>query len=180
MSIDSIKTVAVLGAGTMGNGIAHVAAAGGYATILNDIQQEFCEKGLAKIRENFAKGVEKGKVRKEEMDAALGRLTIDADLEKAAARADFVIEAVPEDMKLKCDTFARVDRAAPAHAILASNTSTMSITEMAAATKRPAQFIGMHFFNPVHIMKLVEIIKGKQTSDATVQATEEVSKRMGK
>ncbi len=176
----AINTILVIGSGTMGNGIAHVAAAGGYATILNDIKQEFCDKGLATIRANFAKGVEKGKVRKEEMDAALGRILLDTDLGRAASKADFVIEAITEDMKLKCDTFARADRAAPKHAIFASNTSTMSITEMGAATTRARQFIGMHFFNPVHIMKLVEIIRGRQTDDATVAATEEVSRRMSK
>lgn len=175
-----INTILVVGAGTMGSGIAHVAAVGGYRTILNDVQLEFAERGLARIRENLSKGVEKGKLTRDAFDAALARLRIEANLESAAAAADFVIEAVPEILDLKKSTFSRLDKAAPPHAILASNTSTMSITQMAAATARPDRFIGMHFFNPVHIMKLVEIVRGKGTSDSTVRATEEVSRRMGK
>jgi len=175
-----ISNIAVIGAGIMGRGIAHVAALGGLNTALNDVSTDLLEKAKNRIRQDLQKAIEIGKVTNAEMDATLARLTIETDLTRAVASADLVIEAVPEKIELKLDLFARLDRACAPHAVLASNTSALSITEMAAATKRPQQFIGMHFFNPVHKMKLVEIIRGLETNDETFAAAEAVSRRMGK
>lgn len=172
--------VAVIGSGTMGSGIAHVAALGGFETTIYDISEDMLRKAVSTIEANLRKGVEKGKVQPSDLEGALVRLKTQTDFATAVGDADLVIEAIPEDMALKARTFADLDRHAPGHAVLASNTSGLSITEIAGATKRPAQVIGMHFFNPVHMMKLVEIIKGHGTSDATVRLTEEVSARMGK
>ncbi|MBI5368231.1 MAG: 3-hydroxyacyl-CoA dehydrogenase [Planctomycetes bacterium] len=176
----AVQTIAVLGAGTMGNGIAQVAAAGGYAVLLYDVADGPLARGIGTIEANLKKGVEKGKVAEADARATLGRLTPTTDLERAGREADFVIEAVPEKLDLKLDLFGRLDRVAPEHAIFASNTSALSITEMAAATRRARRFIGMHFFNPVHLMKLIEIIRGLETADDTVKTTVEVSQRMGK
>jgi 3-hydroxybutyryl-CoA dehydrogenase len=175
-----IKTVAVLGAGTMGRGIAYVAALGGYRTILEDVSEVQLETARVWIRENLEAGMQRGKVTREQMEQALSHLETATSLAAAAEAADLVIEAVPEDMKLKIDTFAALDRAAPPHAILASNTSSLSITEIAAVTRRPAQCIGLHFFNPVPKMKLLEIVRGLETSDATLAACREAGARMGK
>ncbi len=175
-----ISNIAVIGAGIMGRGIAHVAALGGLNTVLNDVATDLLEKARNRIRQDLQKAIEIGKVTNAEMDAAVARLTLETDLTRAVASADLVIEAVPEKIELKLDLFARLDRTCPPHAVLASNTSALSITEMAAATKRPQQFIGMHFFNPVHKMKLVEIIRGLETNDETFTAAETVSRRMGK
>jgi len=175
-----ISNIAVIGAGIMGRGIAHMAALGGLNTALNDVSTDLLEKAKNRIRQDLQKAIEIGKVTNAEMDATLARLTIETDLTRAVASADLVIEAVPEKIELKLDLFARLDRACAPHAVLASNTSALSITEMAAATKRPQQFIGMHFFNPVHKMKLVEIIRGLETNDETFAAAEAVSRRMGK
>ena len=175
-----ISNIAVIGAGIMGRGIAHVAALGGLNTVLNDVSIELLEKAKNRIRQDLQKAIEIGKVTDAEMDATLARLALESDITRAVANADLVIEAVPERIELKLDVFARLDRACAPHAVLASNTSALSITEMAAATKRPQQFIGMHFFNPVHKMKLVEIIRGLETNDETFAVAEAVSKRMGK
>jgi len=175
-----ISNIAVIGAGIMGRGIAHMAALGGVNTVLNDVSTDLLEKAKNTIRQDLQKAIEIGKVTNAEMDAALTRLALETDLTGAVANADLVIEAVPEKIELKLDVFARLDRACAPHAVLASNTSALSITEMAAATKRPQQFIGMHFFNPVHKMKLVEIIRGLETNDETFTAAEAVSRRMGK
>jgi 3-hydroxybutyryl-CoA dehydrogenase len=175
-----ISNIAVIGAGIMGRGIAHVAALGGLNTVLNDVSTDLLEKAKNRIRQDLQKAIEIGKVTTAEMDATLARLTLETDLARAVANADLVIEAVPEKIELKLDVFARLDRACAPHAVLASNTSALSITEMAAATKRPQQFIGMHFFNPVHKMKLVEIIRGLETTDETFAAAETVSRRMAK
>ncbi len=175
-----VKTVAVIGAGIMGRGIAHVAALGGFQTILNDISADLLESACSRIKRDLAKGVDRGKVKAEAASAAMSGLRSTTDLEDAAAHADLVVEAVPEKIDLKLDIFARLDRAAGDDTILASNTSALSITEMAASTGRPSKFIGMHFFNPVHIMKLVEIVRGLETDDATYAAVEAVAKRMGK
>ncbi len=180
MSANQIETIIVAGAGIMGRGIAHVAAAGGFRTILCDVSDEVLQKARSLIRRDLQKGVELGKLSGADMDAALGRLSLDADMIRAAKQADLVIEAVPERIDLKLDVFARLDRACPSHVVLASNTSALSITEMAGATKRPQQFIGMHFFNPVHKMKLVEIVRGLETSDQSFAAAEFVSRKMGK
>jgi len=175
-----VSIVAVIGAGIMGRGIAHVAALGGFQTVLNDVSDEFLQKAQSRIRQDLHKAVSIGKLTDSDMDAALGRLTLDNNLERAAESAELVIEAVPEKMELKLDVFSRLDQACANQAVLASNTSSLSITEMAAATRRPHQFIGMHFFNPVHKMKLVEIIRGLETDDDTFAIAETVSRKMGK
>jgi 3-hydroxybutyryl-CoA dehydrogenase len=175
-----VLTIAVVGAGIMGRGIAHVAALGGFQTVLNDVSDELLQKAQSRIRQDLHKAVNIGKLSDSEMDAALGRLTLDNNLERAAENAELVIEAVPEKMELKLDVFSHLDRACAHHAVLASNTSSLSITEMAAVTHRPQQFIGMHFFNPVHKMKLVEIIRGLETNDDTFAVAETVAKKMGK
>jgi len=175
-----VSIVAVIGAGIMGRGIAHVAALGGFQTVLNDVSDEFLQKARSRIRQDLHKAVSIGKLTDSDMDAALARLTLDNNLERAAESAELVIEAVPEKMELKLDVFSRLDQACANQAVLASNTSSLSITEMAAATRRPHQFIGMHFFNPVHKMKLVEIIRGLETDDDTFAIAETVSRKMGK
>ncbi len=175
-----VSIVAVIGAGIMGRGIAHVAALGCFQTVLNDVSDELLQKAQSRIRQDLHKAVSIGKLTDSDMDAALARLTLDNNLERAAESAELVIEAVPEKMELKLDLFSRLDQACANQAVLASNTSSLSITEMAAATRRPHQFIGMHFFNPVHKMKLVEIIRGLETDDDTFAIAETVSRKMGK
>ncbi len=164
----------------MGRGIAHVAAQGGYRTHLFDTQGQVLEQALASVHRNLDKGVERGKVPREVAGRAKERLTTSSDLAAAVAEADLVIEAVPESMDLKVHVFGTVVAHAPKHALLASNTSGLSISEMAAATDRPERFAGMHFFNPVHIMRLVELVVGEQTSEETLDVMAEVSSRMGK
>ena len=164
----------------MGRGIAHVAALGGFQTVLNDVSDELLQKAQTRIRQDLNKAISLGKFTDSEMDAAFGRLTLDNNLERAVENADLVIEAVPEKIELKLDVFRRLDRACPSQAVLASNTSSLSITEMASATQRSYQFIGMHFFNPVHKMKLVEIIRGLETNDDTFFTAELVARKMGK
>jgi 3-hydroxybutyryl-CoA dehydrogenase len=174
-----IKTISVLGAGIMGSGIAHVAATANFRTYLYDISHDILKKAEAQIRANLQKGVELKKLTSEQMNHALANLLFTTDFDDAA-NVDLVIEAVPEKIELKIETYSNLDRIAPAHAIFASNTSSLSITEMAAVTNRPGKFIGMHFFNPVHKMKLIEIIRGLETTKETFAATESVGKRMGK
>ena len=175
-----IRTVLVIGAGTMGRGIAQVAAQGGYRTLLHDVSKEVYEKAVAGIAANLAKGIEKGKGSAADAEAAKGRLVFAPDLAAAAKESDLAIEAAPEVMELKKKIFTSLDANAPKHAILATNTSGLSVNEMALTVKRPDRFIGMHFFNPVHIMKLVEIVIGEKTAEETTRAAEEVSKKMGK
>jgi 3-hydroxybutyryl-CoA dehydrogenase len=175
-----IKKIAVLGAGLMGNGIAQVCAQAGYEVKMRDIEQRFLDNGLATIKKNLERGLKKGKITQEEIDETLGRIEGILDLKDAVKDVDLVIEAIPEIVKLKLDTWKEVDEAAPAHAVFASNTSSISITQMAAVTKRPEMFIGMHFFNPVPVMGLVEIIKGQATTDDTVKIIEDVSHKVGK
>jgi len=175
-----IRTVAVLGAGTMGHGIAHVAALAGYATRLFDAAPAAVETGLQKIAANLAKGVEKGKVAAADRDAALARLRGCASLAEAASGADLVIEAVPERLDLKVQVLGESARHAGEEAILASNTSSLALTEIAAALPRPGRVVGMHFFNPVHVMKLLEIVRAFQTSDETLEVVRAVGARMGK
>ncbi len=176
----NVKTIAVIGAGIMGRGIAHVAALGGFDAILNDISAELLESARSRIERDMQKGVDRGKLTAEAMCAGLDRLRTLTDLVDSAAKADLVIEAVPEKIDLKMGIFGRMDKAAPDHAVLASNTSGLSITEMAAATQRPEKVIGMQFFNPVHKMKLVEIIRGLETDDDTFETVAAVSIQMGK
>jgi 3-hydroxybutyryl-CoA dehydrogenase len=175
-----ISTVAVLGAGTMGRGIAHVAALAGYATHLYDPFPEALKKAESTIHRNLAKGVELGKVAADLAERTLGLLHAQEDLGAAVRKADLVIEAVPEDMALKVRTFEEVVANCPAHALLASNTSALSITEMAAATGRADRFAGMHFFNPVHVMKLVEIVTHGTSSRPAADRAVEFARRLGK
>ena len=175
----SIKRIAVLGAGQMGNGITQVAACAGYAVTMVDIEQSFVDRGLATIEKSLAKLVSKERMTQEDADAARGRITTAID-RQACADCDLVVEAVPEILSLKQEIFAELDQICKPETILASNTSSISISTIAEATNRPEQVIGMHFMNPVPIMKLVEIINGKQTSDATNAAVIEASATMGK
>ncbi len=175
-----IRTIAVLGAGIMGRGIAYAAALGGFGTRMQDTSAEALDRGLGEIRGIFEKGVAAGKVPPDAAAASVQRLTTTRSIEDAAHGADLVIEAVPESMDLKLEIFAALDKLAPAHTVLASNTSSLSITEMAAATNRPAQVVGMHFFNPVHRMKLLEIVRALETSEATIAAARAVGEAMGK
>ncbi|USK85026.1 3-hydroxybutyryl-CoA dehydrogenase [Peribacillus asahii] len=175
----AIKRIMVIGAGQMGSGIAQVCAMGGYQVILHDLQEAFVEKGLATITKNLARQVEKEKITAELRDATLSRLTPSTDLQNAA-NVDLVIEAAVENMEIKSKLFAELDQIAPEHAILATNTSSLPITEIAAVTKRPTQVIGMHFMNPVPVMKLVEIIRGLATADEVYVAIEEMAKSLGK
>jgi 3-hydroxybutyryl-CoA dehydrogenase len=176
----SIQNVAVLGAGIMGRGIAYVAALGGYNTVLQDTSREQLEKSTNDVSAILEKGVAMGRVVDSEAVEARRRLRTVTSLDDAARQADLVIEAVPERMELKIEIFAQLDRVAPAHAILASNTSSLSITEMAAATRRAPQVVGMHFFNPVHRMKLLELVRALETSEKTLAQCEEVGRKMGK
>jgi 3-hydroxybutyryl-CoA dehydrogenase len=174
------REIAVLGAGTMGRGIAQAAAQAGYATRCFEPSDAAREKASAAVRGTLDKGVQLGKVAPADAEAALGRLTWSGDLAAAVEGADLVIEAAPEDMAVKIDTFRRVAEHAPADALFASNTSALSITEMAAASGRPDRFAGMHFFNPVHLMRLVELVSGLETSEATLETLRGVGRRMGK
>lgn len=174
------KTVAVIGAGTMGAGIAHVAAAAGYQTLLHDVSPDRVEAGLRTIRGNLAKGVERGKVSPEDRDRTLAALEGTVELGRLAAEADLIVEAVPEDLALKIRVLGEVAQAAKPGAVLASNTSALSLTELAAALPAPERVVGMHFFNPVHRMKLLEVVRAHQTSEATVAAARQVGERMGK
>jgi 3-hydroxybutyryl-CoA dehydrogenase len=176
----SVHTIAVLGSGIMGRGIAYVAMLGGYTTLLQDTDREALEQAANEISAILEKGVATGKVSDPEALEARKRLRTVASLEEAAAHADLVIEAVPERIDLKVELFARLDKLAPAHAILASNTSSLSITEMAAATRRAPQVVGLHFFNPVHRMRLLEIVRALETSEQTLETCEVVGRRMGK
>lgn len=176
----TIDTVAVLGAGTMGHGIAQVCAAAGCSVRLFDIDQTAVQAGHDRIEGNLAKGIERGKVTEAERDGVLSRLTLHTSIGEAADGADLVVEAAPESMVLKEKIFTEVDAASPDHAILASNTSSLSITQIASVVADPTRFIGMHFFNPVHIMKLVEVVWGEQTSDETRDTAVEFARRLGK
>ncbi len=174
-----IKKVGVLGAGAMGNGIAQMAAQLGCQVVLRDIEDAFVEKGIKNIDRFLAKSVEKGKLDAAQKDGILKRIQGTTDMGRLKD-ADFVIEAVIENLDLKKKVFQQLDELCRPEVILASNTSSMSITEIAAATKRPDKVCGMHFFNPAPIMKLVEVIRGFYTSDETVAATTELAKKMGK
>lgn len=174
-----IKTFGVIGAGQMGNGIAQVAAMSGLQVIMNDIKDEFVQKGLQNITNLLSKGVEKGKMSAEEKDAVLGRIKTSVDL-KDMSSADFVVEAATENEPIKFKIFNDLDGICPAHAILASNTSSIPIGRIAAQTKRPDQVIGMHFMNPVPVMKLVEVIRALTTSDETFQTTWDLSVKFAK
>jgi 3-hydroxybutyryl-CoA dehydrogenase len=175
-----IRTIAVLGAGTMGHGIAYAAIAGGYETRMYDVSDAAVQKGRASIEAIAGKGVQLGKLTAADAGAMLERLSATTSLEEALGDVDFVIEAAPEKIDLKLSLMGEIDRLAPAHAVVATNTSALSITEMAGATTNPSRVAGMHFFNPVHRMKLVEIVRALESSPATLQAIEDVSTQMGK
>ncbi len=180
MNTRSIKHITVLGAGTMGNGIAHVCAQYGFHVTLNDIKQEFVDRGLATIQSNLDRQVKKGTITEEQKKETLGHIKTELNLETACKDADIVIEAIIEDAGIKKELFRNLDRIAKPDALLASNTSSISITELAAVTKRPEKVIGMHFMNPVPVMKLVEVIRGLATSDQTYQTVKELAERLEK
>ncbi|HJW82755.1 MAG TPA: 3-hydroxyacyl-CoA dehydrogenase NAD-binding domain-containing protein [Anaerolineae bacterium] len=173
------ETIGVIGAGTMGSGIAQVAAQGGHAVILCDAEREYAERGFDKIRAALARLVEKQRLDDTEARAMLARITPTAGL-NALSAADVVIEAAPEDLALKRDLFAQLDTICPPHTILASNTSSLSIAALAAATKRPDKVAGLHFFNPPPLMALVEVVRGDGASDATLAALIDLARRWGK
>lgn len=175
-----VRTVAVIGAGIMGRGIAHVAALGGYRTILEDILPAALRRAESEIRSNLDKAVELGKVAAPEAEAAMGRLEFAQSVEEAARQADLVIEAVPEELESKIEIFTLLDKICRPGTILATNTSSLSITEMASVTYRAPHCVGMHFFNPVHKMKLLEIVRGLESTEETISTAVEVGRRMGK
>ncbi len=175
-----VRTVAVIGAGIMGRGIAHAAALGGYRTILEDLLPNALRKAETEIRANLAQAVELGKVEAADADAAFSRLEYAGSVDEAAREADLVIEAVPEEMESKIEIFTMLDKICRPSTILASNTSSLSVTEIASVTYRAKKCVGMHFFNPVHKMKLLEIVRALETDDETLSAVVEAGKRMRK
>jgi 3-hydroxybutyryl-CoA dehydrogenase len=179
VSVDSIKTVAVLGAGTMGNGIAHVFARAGYNVILRDIEERFLQRGLETIGKNLDREMKKGKLPEAEKPQILARLKAVTDF-AAIGGADFVVEAVPEKLEIKRSVLTEADRVLRPEVIIASNTSSISMTTLAALTSRPDRFVGMHFMNPVPVMVLVEVIRALQTSEAAFTTTMELAKKLGK
>ena len=180
MKTEDVKKIAMVGAGDMGHGIAACFLQAGYTVVLRDVEQRFVDKGVEGIRGSFDKFKSKGKMSREAYDSALTRLIPMVDIKKAVKDADFIIEAVPEKMEIKKSVFAELDQYAPKHAILASNTSTMSISEIAKATKRESQVIGYHFFNPAILMKLIEVIKGNKSSDESIQIGYDLAKKIKK
>ena len=174
-----ISKIGIVGAGQMGNGIAHVAAQAGYDVILQDLDETLVAKGLATIGKNLQRGVDKGRMTPEEKEAVLARIEGDIDL-KAMSGCQLVVEAVVENLEVKLDLFARLDSICGPEALLATNTSSISITRIAAATGRPDKVIGMHFMNPVPVMKLVEVIRGLGTSDETCATVRELAEVIGK
>ncbi|CAN5682087.1 3-hydroxyacyl-CoA dehydrogenase family protein [soil metagenome] len=176
----SVKRVAVLGAGTMGHGIAQAAAYAGIATTIFDPDTKTLEQALERIRATLEKGVQRGKVTPVAMDATLSSLTLAASLAEAVDGADLIIEAVPERLELKRDIFREVDAAAMDGALLATNTSSLSVSEIAAATTRSGEVIGLHFFNPVHIMRLLEVVRGKETTDESLTRALAFAAQIGK
>jgi 3-hydroxybutyryl-CoA dehydrogenase len=175
-----IKKVCVLGAGLMGSGIAQVCAQAGYQVTMRDIEQRFIEGGMNIIRKNLGNDVKKGRKTQEEMDAVLSRISPTIDLKTAATGADVVVEVVIEVMDIKKKVFQELEQIIPDHCLIFSNTSGLSLTEMAAATKRPDKFIGTHFFNPVPVMKLLEVIRGYETSEETLNTALDWGTRLGK
>jgi 3-hydroxybutyryl-CoA dehydrogenase len=175
-----VKRICVLGAGLMGSGIAQVAAEAGYEVVMRDIEDRFVQNGFTIIRKNYERAISKGKMTKELSEAILSRIKGIVDLAQAVQGADVVIEAVIENMELKRKVYQELDRLCAPQTILASNTSGLSITEIASVTKRPGKVVGMHFFNPVPVMKLVELIKGQATSPETFDLIKSLSEKMGK
>ena len=180
MTAEKLKKVAIVGSGAMGHGIAELLAMTGYEVVMIDISDELLQKGKEKIKWSLDKFVEKKRIRKEDADATLARISTTISYEQAGKDIDLAIEAVPENMELKKRVFGMLDSVAPPHAILASNTSTLSITEMGKATKRPDKVAGMHFFNPPIMMALIEVIKGDSTNQETINTLAELAKKLGK
>jgi 3-hydroxybutyryl-CoA dehydrogenase len=175
-----IKKICVLGAGLMGNGIAQVCAQAGYQVAIRDIEQRFIDGGMNTIRKNLARDVEKAKRTQADMDAILGRIKPTLDLKAAAADADLIVEVVIEVMDVKKKVYDELEKIVKPECLFFTNTSGLSITELAAVTGRPGKFIGTHFFNPVPVMKLLEIIRGYETSDETLEIAKEWGKSIGK
>ena len=183
MKVEDIKRVAIIGFGTMGSGIAQVVAQAGYEVIARDVADDLLKRGLELIKSGpfgLEKAVERGKITREQAEATLSRIKVTTDLAAAVKDADFVIEAAFENLDLKKKIFREVDELAPPHAVIASNTSTLSITALASATKRPEKVAGMHFFNPAQVMRLVEVVRGLQTSDETVEVVKGFAQKLGK
>lgn len=179
-TLDEVRTIAVIGAGTMGHGIAHVVAQMGARVHLYDAMQGAARAGIAKIARNLDKGVELGKVQPAERDSALARLTAFDELTPACRGVDCVIEAVPEHLELKREIFASVDAIAPLHALLATNTSSLPVGEIATSVRDPGRVVGVHFFNPVHLMKLVEVVRHSGSSPAAVALAVGLAEKLGK
>jgi len=176
-----VSKIAVLGAGLMGHGITQVAAqTGKYEVNMRDIEQKFIDNGMNMIRDSLQRFLKKDQITEQQMNEILARIHPTLDLKEAVCKADLIIEAAPENIELKKTIFREVDTYAPPHAIIASNTSSVSITELASATKRPEKVCGMHFFNPPQLMKLIEVIKGAKTSDETIQTIQDVAHKMEK
>ncbi|MFZ1683983.1 MAG: 3-hydroxybutyryl-CoA dehydrogenase [Candidatus Zixiibacteriota bacterium] len=179
MNVTDIKKVAVIGSGTMGNGIAQVFAANGYTVTLIDIQQSFLDRAISAIGGSLDRVIKKGAITEDDKKATLGRLNSSTDLD-SAKDAQLVVEAIVEDLKIKIDIFKKLEGICPPETIFASNTSSLPITQLAAATKRPDKFIGMHFMNPVPVMKLIELIRGIATSNQTYDLIRDLSVKLGK
>jgi len=175
----TIETIAVIGAGTMGHGIAQIAAAAGFRVLLNDVDREALARGVRAIEGNLAKGIQLGKLTEDDRDRTLQYIHVTTKLDECAA-ADLIVEAAPEKLELKQNVLRQLESASDHPFIFASNTSSLSITEIAAPSRRPEAVVGMHFFNPVHIMRLVEIVVGKQTSDETVKTVIDIGRKMRK
>lgn len=176
----NIKKISVIGAGTMGRGIAYVACVGGFETVLQDISDEMLQKSKAMIQENLNKAIQRNLMTADDAEKTLKRLTLTRELNAGVRHADFIIEAIPEIIEAKLELFSKIDKICSRETIFSSNTSALSITEMAAVTTRSQRFTGMHFFNPVHKMRLVEIVRGLETSTETIEITKAVAARMGK
>jgi len=183
LKAEDVRNVAVIGFGVMGTGIAQVFAQAGFNVMARDVSEAHLKRGLEIIKEGpfgLQKAVEKGRLKKEEAEAALARIKVTTSLDEAARDADLVVEAIFENLELKKELFKELDEKCPRHAVLASNTSTLSITALAGATKRPDRVVGMHFFNPVPVMRLVEVVRGLATSDETVQLIKDLAVKLGK
>ncbi len=179
-SIDKINRILVVGAGAMGSQIGMVCSLAGYEVTVQDVDEEMLEKAQEQLRSRMSRNVEKGRIEQDEVDAAFGRMTFTTDLERPAAEADFIIEAAVEKLDVKREIFEKLDEAAPEHAILATNSSTIVSSRIADATSRPDRVCNMHFFNPALVMECVEVVRNPETSDATVETTVELARRIGK
>jgi len=180
MEVEAIKTISIFGAGTMGHGIAQIMAQQGYRVLLGDVRQDLLDTAIDRVKKSLQKLAEKGKIDQHQVEGTLSRITGTTDVEELARHADFLIEAISERLDTKKELFKQLDKFCREETIFATNTSTLSITEIASATERPEKFIGMHFFNPVPLMNIVEIVKGLLTSDETVDATRKLVLKVGK